>query len=83
MTARTALALLVVAITAAGCMSRWKTSGTGTGCCCALDNCRSGYSQSECVANAQFQGWTYTWHDGGCNSLDRYPASDAPPTSNR
>ncbi len=78
MTERTSLALVLVAIASAGCGPRRGASATSTGCCCAFDNCRSGYSQPECVANAQFQGWTYTWHDGACTSSDRFPAPDAP-----
>jgi hypothetical protein len=81
MTTRSSLALMLVAIASAACAPHRTTPGTATGCCCAFDNCLAGYSQPDCVANAQFQGWTYTWHEGACTSSDRFPAPDAPTPS--
>lgn len=81
MTARAPLPLILVAIASAGCAPRHTAPAAGTGCCCAFDNCRPGYSQSECVANARFQGWTYTWHEGACTSSDLFPAPDRPTSS--
>jgi len=46
------------------------------GCCCAFGDCRDDLSQSECVKEAEFQGWTYTWHAGKCNEHDYRPAPD-------
>lgn len=70
---RPALALLV-ALTA-GCAATGSrpvpaaTPATAPGCCCTLGTCRA-LSQEDCVAESQFQGWTYKWHPGACSDAD-------------
>jgi hypothetical protein len=48
------------------------------GCCCSYYNCRSDYGQDECARNGEFQGWTYSWHEGACTDADRHPSQDTP-----
>jgi len=43
------------------------------GCCCSYGDCRADLTQSECVKEAEFQGWTYAWHAGACTKDDRAP----------
>jgi len=49
------------------------------GCCCSYGDCRQGFTQDACVSEAEFQGWTYTWHAGECTVQDAYPAADPLP----
>jgi hypothetical protein len=48
------------------------------GCCCGYGDCRADLTQDACVSEAEFQGWTYTWHAGACTDQDSHPAPDRP-----
>ena len=49
------------------------------GCCCGYYRCTPSFTQAGCASDAQFGGWTYTWHEGACTSTDHYPATDRYP----
>ena len=51
------------------------------GCCCTYGDCRERFTQEECASEGEFQGWTYTWHNGECSAQDVYPAPDYVPSS--
>ena len=40
------------------------------GCCCTYGDCREKLTQRQCVSEAEFQEWTYTWHAGPCTKSD-------------
>jgi len=69
-----ALALLVL-----GCSTAQHKPTGPVGCCCGRTRCAADYTQPQCASVAQFQGWTYTWHEGACGANDHAPATDIPP----
>lgn len=65
------VALLAFAIGCSAASSRpAPSSSEPTGCCCSLGTCRGDLSETDCVSEAQFQGWTYKWHPGACTAAD-------------
>ncbi len=72
--------LIGLVVLGAGCTGTLadRSPNEPTGCCCASDNCRPALSQEACSREAQFQGWTYTWHPGDCTASDTFPALNRP-----
>jgi len=81
--ARYKAAVAFVLAFAVGCsIMKANTASTEPGgCCCAYGDCRKALTQPECVKQAEFQGWTYTWHAGECTDQDVYPAPDYLPSN--
>lgn len=75
--------LVFVLAMALGCAAPARRAVPGppepAGCCCSYHRCTPGYTQRACVADAEFEGWTYTWHEGTCGETDRFPAPDIAP----
>jgi hypothetical protein len=75
-------ALVLLVLLGVGCSSmrsdRHAPGSDVVGCCCAYDNCAESLTNGGCARRAEFQGWTYTWHQGPCTDADTYPAPDHP-----
>ena len=58
-------------------------SADPVGCCCTFGDCRANFTQTDCVQEAEFQGWTYRWHAGACTRDDKAPVLETvpPPTA--
>ena len=70
-------ALLIAAL---GCSTTEHRAPRGpVGCCCGYSRCAPAYSQPDCASVAQYEGWTYTWHEGACTASDHAPAPDVAP----
>jgi len=71
------MALLIAAL---GCTATEHRAPRGPlGCCCTYTRCAAEYLQPDCASVAQYEGWTYTWHQGACNASDHAPAPDVAP----
>ena len=81
MEAAVGFALLLALAVGCSTMNGKTVSTEPEGCCCAYGDCRPALTQPACERNAEFQGWTYTWHAGECTEHDLYPAVDYPTSS--
>jgi hypothetical protein len=77
MVSRLVMTLLLAAL---GCSAAQHKAVAGpVGCCCARTRCAADYTQPDCASVAQFEGWTYNWHEGACTASDHAPATDITP----
>ena len=79
---KTRMMLFLALALAAGCSAtsprQAPKSQDPVGCCCTYGDCREQFTQQDCVGEAEFQQWTYTWHAGRCTKNDTFPAPDRP-----
>ena len=77
--AATAAPVFLLALGAACSTVNSSTASKGpVGCCCSYGDCREAFTQRDCDKEADWQGWTSTWHVGKCTAQDVHPAPDYP-----